>query len=77
MRTHLSCLLARKLKIFPHKAISPLGHFRSTEKVPVFCLCRMLEIDGLPMIEHGIFQEWLHINVCIKVPANSLKKNTE
>ena len=40
MRTHLrSCLLARKLKVFPHKAISPLGRFRSLEKVPVFCLC--------------------------------------
>ena len=34
MRTHLrSCLLARKLKVFPHKAISPLGRFRFIEKV--------------------------------------------
>jgi len=40
MRTHLrSSLLARKLKVFPHKTISPSGLFRSIEKVPVFCLC--------------------------------------
>ena len=74
MRSHLrSCLLARKLKVFPHKAISVSGCFRSTEKVPVFCLCRMPEIDGLPMIECSICQEWFHIDVCIKVPANSLR----
>ena len=65
MRTNLrSCLLARKLKVFSNKAIFPLGRFRSIEKVPVFCLCRMPEIDGLPMIECGICQEWFHIDVC-------------
>lgn len=78
MRTHLrSCVLARKLKVFPHKAISASGCFRSIEKVPVFCLCRMPEIDRLPVIECSICQEWFHIDVCIKVPANSLKKNVE
>ena len=81
MRTHLrSCLLARKLKVFSHKAIFPLGRFRSIEKVMVFCLCRMPEIDGLPMIECGICQEWFHIHlmcVAIKVPVNYLKKNIE
>ena len=76
MRTHLrSCLLARKLTVFPHKAISPLGRFRSIEEVPVFCLCRMPEINGLPMIECSICKEWFHIDVCIKVPANALRKN--
>ena len=78
MRTHLrSCLLARKLKVFSHKTISPSGLFRSIEKVPVFCLCRMPEIDGLPMIECSTCQEWFHIDVRIKVPANSLRKNTQ
>ena len=65
-----SCLLARKLKVFPHKAIFPLDRSRSIEKVTVFCLCRTLEIDGLPTIECGICEEWFHIDVCIKVPAN-------
>ena len=78
MRTHLrSCLLARKLNVFSHRVISASGGFRSVEKLPVFCLCRMPEIDGFPMIECSICQEWFHIDVCIKVPANSLKKDVQ
>ena len=35
------------------------------------------EIDGLPMIGCSICQEWFHIDVCVKVPANALRKNVE
>ena len=37
----------------------------------------MPEIDGLPMIECSICQEWFHIDVCVKYPANALRKNVE
>ena len=77
MRTHLSCLLARKLNVFPQKVISASGGLRSVKKLPVFYLCTMPEIDGFPVIECSICQERFHIEVCFKVPANSLKKDIE
>ena len=37
----------------------------------------MPEIDGLPMIEYSIYQEWFYIDVHVKFPANTLRKNVE
>ena len=37
----------------------------------------MPEIDGLPMIECIISQEWFRFDVCVKVPANALRKKAE
>ena len=77
MRPHLrKCLMDRKLKVFPHKTICPSGNFRSEEKLPVHCLCRMPEIKGQPMVECSSCKEWYHF-VCEKVTSKSLTKNAD
>ena len=56
--------LERKLKLFQY--ILPTGCYRSTEKLSVYCLCRMPEIaiHG-SLLECRICQEWFHIDVCV------------
>jgi len=72
MRPYLrKCLIDRKLKVFPHKAICPSGNFHSEEKLAVHCICRMPEIKGQPMVECTSCQEWYHF-VCEKVTSKSM-----
>lgn len=75
MRPHLrKCLIDRKLKVFPYKAIFPSGNFHSEETLAVYCLCRMPEIKGQPMVECTNCKEWYHF-VCEKVTSKSLANN--
>ena len=78
LRSHLKkCLLNRRLSLFPHKLVHPSDSFQSVEKVAVYCLCRMPEIPGLDMIECTKCKEWYHLDVCVKVPTTSFKRNVD
>ena len=77
MRPHLRmCLLNRRLTLFPHKTVCPSDKFHSVEKIPVYCVCRMPEITGQPMVECSKCKEWYHF-VCQKVTTDSLIQSTD
>ena len=45
-------------------------------KIPVYCKCRMPEIKDLKMIQCSTCSEWYHIDVCVQVSEEVIKKRS-
>lgn len=75
MRRHLwKCLEQQKIEMFPvKKHRRSAAKVKTTDTVPVFCLCRMPELPGTQWIECTKCKEWFHSDTCVKVPKSILE----
>ena len=74
MRQHLyNCLKLGKITMFPAVPRKIIRHIKSTEKIPVFCSCRLPEM--VSMVECSKCNEWYHTD-CVSVPDVALNNTT-
>ena len=74
MRKHLwKCLDRKKIEMFPVKKLRrSTAKVKSTDFVPIFCLCRMPELPNTQWIECPKCKEWFHLETCVQVPTSNL-----
>ena len=74
MRKHLwKCLDRKKIEMFPVKKLRrSTAKVKSTDFVPIFCLCRMPELPNTQWIECPKCKEWFHLETCVQVPKSNL-----
>jgi len=73
MRKHLwQCFEERKMELFPYirQRRSKKTMVRSTQKVPVYCTCRMPEM-GERMVECTTCKQWYHV-ACVNISVSVL-----
>ena len=72
MRAHLiECLEMKQFTMFPiRKARQQGSKIKSSEIVPVHCICRMPEIKQASMIQCSHCKRWYHGRHCVKTPEN-------
>ncbi len=77
MRKHLlKCLITREITQFPVKRMRHSHkNIKRTEKVKVYCKCRMPELPGSKWIECSKCGSWFHIDICVNVSDKYLKEN--
>lgn len=78
MRKHLfSCLSAQKLTPFPQRK-GTLANPRSIvdDNIDVHCVCRMIELEDVAMIECSLCSMWYHA-VCLDVDPKYLNSSDD
>ena len=73
MRAHLiECLEKKQFTMFPiRKARRQGSKIKSSEIVPVHCICRMPEIKQASMIQCSHCKQWYHGRHCVKTPESA------
>ena len=76
MRDHLhSCLNKAMFSEFPTRHIGQnINKINNIVKIPVYCKCRTPEIKDLKMIQCSTCSEWYHIDACVQVSEEVIKK---
>ena len=76
MRDHLhSCLNKGTFSVFSTRRVGRKVHkITNIVQIAVYCKCRMPEIEDLKMIQCSTCSEWYHINACVQVSEEVIKK---
>ena len=78
VRDHLhSCLNKGTFSPFPIRRVGQKVHkITNIVKIPVYCKCQMPEIKDLKMIQCSACSEWYHIDACVQVSEEVIKKRS-
>ena len=77
MRSHLiQCLESHSMSMFPIMRLRRVaGKVKSTNRIDVYCICRVPEFINSQWIQCSTCKEWYHLDSCVKVAEKYLSSN--